>query len=115
MPVAYEGYPFLDIDPLMKLNIWNKGIMVEGYDPALFRKDICGCWMNFEEHALETEYGWEIDHILPRSLRGMSYIANLQPAQTAVVRALCEVIRRAAPEARVSIKWANAEIRLRIS
>jgi hypothetical protein len=35
------------------------------------------------------------------------YIANLQPAQTAVVRALCEVIRRAAPEARESIKWAQ--------
>jgi len=35
------------------------------------------------------------------------YIANLQPAQAAVVRALCEVIRRAAPEARESIKWAQ--------
>jgi hypothetical protein len=77
--VAYPDYPFLEIDAVMKLNIWSKGIAVEGYDPAVYRKDICGCWMKFDEHALETDYGWEIDHILPRSLRGMSYIANLQP------------------------------------
>jgi len=77
--VAYEGYPFLEIDPVMKLNIWNKGIAVKGYDPAIFRKDVCGCWMRFDEHAEETDYGWEIDHILPRNLRGMTYIANLQP------------------------------------
>jgi len=77
--VAYPGYPFLDIDPVMMLNIWNKGVIVDGYDPARFRKDICGCWMRFEDHALETDYGWEVDHILPRSMRGMSYIANLQP------------------------------------
>jgi hypothetical protein len=35
------------------------------------------------------------------------YIANLHAGQAAVVRALCEVIRRAAPEARESIKWAQ--------
>jgi hypothetical protein len=35
------------------------------------------------------------------------YVANLQPAQAAVVRALCKTIRRAAPEARESIKWAQ--------
>ena len=77
--MAYDGYPFLDIDPVMKLNVWSKGIIVEGYDPAVFRQDICSCWMRFEDHALETDYGWEIDHILPRRLRGMTYVANLQP------------------------------------
>ena len=77
--MAYDGYPFLEIEPTMKRNIWNKGTAVEGYDPAVFRKDICGNWMRFEEHALETDYGWEIDHILPRSLGGMSYFGNLQP------------------------------------
>jgi len=55
------------------------GVVTEGYDPAVFRKGICGCWMKFDEHALESDYGWEIDHLLPRSMRGMSYLANLQP------------------------------------
>jgi hypothetical protein len=77
--MALPDYPFLEIDPLMKLNIWAKGIAVEGYDPALHRQDICGNWMQFDQHAMESDYGWEIDHILPRALGGMSYIANLQP------------------------------------
>ena len=77
--MAYDGYPFLEIEPTMKRNIWNKGTAVEGYDSAVFRKDICGNWMRFDEHAKESDYGWEIDHILPRSLGGMSYIGNLQP------------------------------------
>ena len=77
--MAYEGYPFLEIEPTMKRNIWNKGAAVEGYDPDIFRKDIRGNWMRFDEHGLETDYGWEIDHILPRALGGMSYFGNLQP------------------------------------
>jgi len=35
------------------------------------------------------------------------YIANLPPAQAAVVRLLCDVIRDAAAEARESVKWAQ--------
>ena len=77
--MAYPGYPFLDIDPVMKLNVWNKGVIVQGYDPTAFRMDIRGCWMCFADHGLESDYGWEIDHILPRKMGGQSYIANLQP------------------------------------
>ena len=36
-----------------------------------------------------------------------AYVDSLQPAQAAVVRAVCEVIRQAAPEARESVKWAQ--------
>ena len=35
------------------------------------------------------------------------YVARLQPAQAAVVRVLCDVIRGVAPAARESIKWAQ--------
>ncbi|HLZ26547.1 MAG TPA: DUF1801 domain-containing protein [Chloroflexota bacterium] len=35
------------------------------------------------------------------------YLVSLHPSQAPVVRALCEVIRRAAPDARESIKWAQ--------
>jgi hypothetical protein len=35
------------------------------------------------------------------------YVANLPPAQAAVVRELCDVIRDAAADARESVKWAQ--------
>jgi hypothetical protein len=35
------------------------------------------------------------------------YLANVHPTQVAVVAALCEVIRQAAPDASESIKWAQ--------
>jgi hypothetical protein len=35
------------------------------------------------------------------------YIARLEPAQATLVKAICEVVRQAAPDARESIKWAQ--------
>src|SRR5262252_1079624 len=55
--MALPDYPFYEIDPLMKLNIWAKGVPVEGYDPAMHRLDICGNWIQFDQHALESDYG----------------------------------------------------------
>ncbi|MGQ0742479.1 MAG: HNH endonuclease [Alphaproteobacteria bacterium] len=60
------------------LAVWLKGIRVEGYDPV-FRKDVYGGWMKFDQYGQETEYGWEIDHIVPSSLGGSDDLSNLQP------------------------------------
>lgn len=48
------------------LEVWNKGTVVEGYDPAKIRKDSCGAWMLFDKYnARNSIFGWDIDHIYP--------------------------------------------------
>lgn len=45
--------------------VWQKGQVVSGYDPGTWRKDTCGAWMKRTDHGLTSEYGWEVDHIVP--------------------------------------------------
>lgn len=59
--------------------VWQKGQIVAGYDPAVFRKDACGAWMKWTEYGMTTQYGWEIDHIRPVARGGGDELANLQP------------------------------------
>ena len=77
--MAYAGYPFVSADEALKREVWNKGRIVSGYDPAVHRQDICGAWMQYDQHGKEGEYGWEIDHIRPRAHGGLTVISNLQP------------------------------------
>ena len=42
--------------------------------------DVCGKLMLWDEYGnRHSEYGWEIDHILPREKGGRTTIENLQP------------------------------------
>ena len=53
----------------LKLAVWQKARLVEGFDPAMFRKDACGAWMSWDKYGVtDNLYGWEIDHICPMSL-----------------------------------------------
>lgn len=62
--------------------VWNKGLIVYGYDPNKFRKDNCGAWISRVEYGnTNSEYGWEIDHVFPVSLGGTDVLINLQPLQ----------------------------------
>lgn len=48
--------------------IWNKGQVVKGYNEKCYRKDACGAWMIREKYEDRTSpFGWEIDHIYPKS------------------------------------------------
>lgn len=48
--------------------IWNKGQVVKGYNEKCYRKDACGAWMIREKYGDRTSpFGWEIDHIYPKS------------------------------------------------
>jgi 5-methylcytosine-specific restriction endonuclease McrA len=77
---ALYEYPFRDADQELKLAVWNKGRVIASYDPNIWRWDACDKPMLYAEHGnTDSEYGWEIDHIYPRSKGGESTIDNLQP------------------------------------
>jgi len=65
-----------------KLNVWNKGTVVSGYDSSKYRKDSCGAWMQWDKYGdTSSAHGWEIDHIKPVSQGGTDVLTNLQPLQ----------------------------------
>lgn len=60
--------------------VWLKGVIVEGYDPSLFRKDACGAWIMWDKYAaIDSPFGWEIDHVFPQSRGGGDELVNLRP------------------------------------
>lgn len=60
-------------------DVWNKGKTVDGLDPAIYRKDVCGAWIQRDKHGVrESGLGWEIDHIDPN---GNDALSNLRPLQ----------------------------------
>ena len=41
---------------------------MEGVDPTMFRKDPCDAWIVWDKFGVQDNlYGWEIDHICPKS------------------------------------------------
>lgn len=62
--------------------VWFKGIVVAGYDSNLWRKDEYGAWIGRSYYGdRNSQYGWEIDHIRPKSHGGGDELSNLRPLQ----------------------------------
>ena len=50
------------------LDVWNRGLIDERYNPNFVRKDACGAWIIKDKYNDRTSlFGWEIDHIYPKS------------------------------------------------
>ena len=59
-------------------SIWEKGIVVDGYNENLYRQDAGGAWISREAYnAVDRDMGWEIDHIYPVCKGGQNHFVNL--------------------------------------
>lgn len=66
-------------DPTVQA-VWERGNVVSGYDPRIWRQDQCGAWIRRDHYGnADSQHGWEIDHIRPVAGGGGDELSNLQP------------------------------------
>ena len=64
----------------LKLEVWRKGTVIPGQDPNYWRLDYLGNQIFYIDHGnRKSQYGWEMDHTVPKALAGSDHISNLRP------------------------------------
>ena len=62
--------------------VWEKGFIASKYNPKIWRKDRCGAWITRKGYGnRKSQYGWEIDHIKPKSEGGTDELSNFRLLQ----------------------------------
>jgi hypothetical protein len=65
---------------LERRGIFYKGLPVNGLDETEWRQDRYGDLIRFTDYGnCESDWGWEIDHIMPTARGGSDALGNLQP------------------------------------
>lgn len=59
--------------------VWEKGDVIPGKDPNLYRLDKFGNQMYKPSYGKFSEQGWNIDHSKPQVKGGTDHLNNLQP------------------------------------
>jgi hypothetical protein len=74
-----SGVPFTGLE---KATVWLNAAIIPGKDISLWRQDRCGAHMYWRDYGnTKSEWGWEVDHVIPVSLGGTDIVHNLQALQ----------------------------------
>ncbi|WP_104371730.1 HNH endonuclease signature motif containing protein [Desulfocucumis palustris] len=67
-------------EPRTILAVWNKAVLIPGYEQYAFKEDRCGARIKFADYGnVNSDFGWEIDHEKPVAEGGTDDLDNLQP------------------------------------
>ena len=65
-----------------KLVAWNKTMVVGSNDPNMWRQDECRAWIRWSDYDnRDSQYGWEVDHIVSQDHGGTDADSNLRALQ----------------------------------
>jgi len=68
------------IEIIKRRCIWEKALIITGYDSKLFRADRFRTLICYSDYGnRNSDYGWEIDHIIPVDKGGTNDYGNLEP------------------------------------